>query len=346
MKHTTPHYVMISVTCLGALLLYVGTGILYGIFLFQYHPLKPSMDMSVSELLRQTKTPRNTSLAALMTVYGLPASEKVKTLASKMISRDGTLLMGDAKVSDGILLYGESVNLSIEAFMNIFQYSVEAKMKAAAKLPVVSTMFEEWPFLSACITGLGSTLMFMGLACVAVMSIDTDSKFYLRDVLLVLCALDVCSIWISITSASDKYLSSMDSGWTHVVATGLFVVLSLGTLFVMYLILKHFLLKLQDDSDAKTLLLMGDKTKVAYDGQWLHIYSSVQWVKYFFVLACLSGLLVLIASVTEKAMPNDVVVHNMLLFTELITLELCGAASAAAVYSYTLMQPFYYKHIE
>jgi hypothetical protein len=257
-------------------------------------------------------------------------------------------------VADIVTLGGISIKLSFNEFMEQIQYSNKTRMRAEA-LPVISTMFHHWPFISACTTGIGATLMLGGLSCIIVASIGIDYKFNLRDWLLVLCPLKTCMMWLSIASSSDEYLSKQDYGWTHVTTTAIFIAVALITFVVIYLILKHFMKFLMEIKDTLNFNISGSESELGIHDDIQHyknfiehissIVAPIECIKYIILLAGICAMVVLGASVAQKQRPDDIKLNTLLLVAEFLTLEMFGLASALVVYCYSQVN-FYLMQIQ
>ena len=203
-----------------------------------------------------------------------------------------------------------------------------------APLPAISNMFEEWPLLSSFFTGLGATLMFLGAACMLVSRIPFDTAFFLRDRFVVLGSVAVSSIWLSISSAADRSLPRSMS-WVHVGSTASFVIASLWSLYTVFQIFRHFCRQLLTRD---SLLLMTDlRSRQKHVDDLQSIMAAIKWIRIFFVLASISGVLVVIAVAVQNTEETAMWVYPLLATSELATLEFCGLGCVLAVYSYWAM---------
>ena len=291
---TATHTWIVVTTCLGGTLLYVGTLIAYIFFVQRFEPIKPIEEWRVGTLLSVYKIPVNLTIGE----FGYPSNQTLET----------------------ILNYWDPAK-------NPLMFRVP--------VPVISTMFAEWPLVSSGVVGLGATLMFVGVCCVAVYRLGMDTRSFLRDWLIGLSVLSIVSIWMSIASAVDTSREVAEEGsWVHVIATGLFVLISLAVLLVLHLILLDFYKEDPGGNMNARLLSAPDGQGVLSQKEIQGIRLPVLWIKYLTVLASLSGICIVIAAVIQKSNRRALWVYYFLIISEFVTLEVCGIASAVVVYCY------------
>lgn len=95
----------------------------------------------------------------------------------------------------------------------------------------LTTMFKEWPTLSSCVTGAGSTLMFTGFACIIALRIPLHVDLAARDLALVLCAAASVSMWVVIATSFRDETVPPSMFWLHAASAA---VLMVSTLWLVH----------------------------------------------------------------------------------------------------------------
>ena len=216
--------------------------------------------------------------------------------------------------------------------------------EAGAPLPAISNMFDEWPLISSCSCGIGSTLMFIGAVCIVAYRIPFHTTFYLRDQLVVLTAVAVPSVWISIASATDRSVPR-SMGWIHILSTALFVAAAIASIYTVYLILVSFPKRFLKDvvagsgSAQDTPLLGAAEDKHVHADKRLQLNAlqtlqRLKWIRHFLIGACLGEIGVILSFVVKKVDRDAMWAFPLLAVSELSTLGFCALATFSAFYGY------------
>lgn len=337
---------ILVITCLGAALLYVGTLVEYGIFAGQFQPVKPIRNWRVGSIMDFYNISESSDLMQFLGEYGLysgawatvgdvlgalgiPANQPLQEVLGAVDcgqSGCGSLsilqllqISADQKIWQ---LWASARGATPETVKTALDALDPAKNPRVFRtpVPVISSMFEEWPLVSSCVVGMGATLMFMGIICIGVSDLAAPggSNATLRNALVALCALCTVSIWMSMASVADT--SDLVAGggagrWLHVGATGAFVVFSIALLFVLWWILSKF----------------GRAGKRWY-------LDPCNWMLFWTIFASIWGVVIVVAAMVQAVNMRAVPVHYLLVASEFITLLSCGIASVAAVVAYTQIE--------
>lgn len=108
----------------------------------------------------------------------------------------------------------------------------ELYQSRSSPLPIVTNMFCDWPLASSCVTGLGLTLLFTGMAATAVARIPLDIRFKPRTRIMELAILGQVGVWILLpTSVPTRGEGQEYIWWMHYGATFLLMASSVYALY-------------------------------------------------------------------------------------------------------------------
>lgn len=217
----------------------------------------------------------------------------------------------------------------------------------------ITEMFKDSPTLSSCVTGLGSTLLFMGIACLLVSRIPMKVQLRARDQGLGLCGVGTASVWVVIaTSIADKSPSAKSYYWVHYIAASLFIVTALWMLWLAHDLCTWSIGQLAQhgrggEGDASTtpsteadpIVIIRPKRKVLTRDEYTRMSIAAAGIMPCLVLGILGGLVALIGMLGRES-TRSYRWYPAIAVGELMVLFMCGVGYSMSAYCYWMIEEF------